>query len=464
MAGRITVAKSVLCSTHVYTASTMLAPEGKMQALDKIVRNFVWGGDDEGAVVKVAWWKCLRPREDGGLAILDLALHSKVLVSKFVWSILQDGASSPGAALLLQSLRHCVAFGKPSVHVELPWALLYGLRPFPHASPFLTGVLRAWDHVRVLFQLNDASVYHHSSPFLWIPLPPTHLPLAATVHARTQARWRRAAVLTLEDWYWDGQLASWELFRARFRLRGSDRAIWERVAGSIPLHIPIVLQDDAVVQIWKVHPDVVSSCFVRSCYRVLAIHDTLPPSGKWSLQLPGSRWRSVWTWTWSSLPPPKVRVLLWQVVHRCIRVNALVSRFRPGVSPLCPCCGLHRETVEHCLVLCPHLRAAWDWVRALFQVRLTSQQLLLHVYPSAWPLLRQQALHLCVAWLVWLIWKRRRLWIFQGIQQPATSLIPRLRYKLFQSFLVFPGLAERKFAIWRDFLGIVDADGQFVPQ
>ncbi len=26
----------------------------------------------------------------------------------------------------------------------------------------------------------------------------------------------------------------------------------------------------------------------------------------------------------------------------------------------------------------------------------------------------------------------------------------------------FPGLSERKFAIWRDFLGIVDSDGQFV--
>ena len=91
----------------------------------------------------------------------------------------------------------------------------------------------------------------------------------------------------------------------------------------------------------------------------------------------------------------------------------------------------------------------------------SDNQLLLHLYPGAWPLPQKQALHLCVAWLVWLIWKRRRLWIFQGVQQPSASLIPRLRHKLFQSFQV-SGLAERKFAIWRDFLGVIDDDGAFV--
>ncbi len=134
------------------------------------------------------------------------------------------------------------------------------------------------------------------------------------------------------------------------------------MASHLPLHIPVALCVGLTVQVWKVHADVDPSCFVRSAYRTLVIHDTLPPSDKWSLQLPGSRWRSVWVWTWSSLPPPKVRVLLWQVVHRCIRVNALVSRFKLGVSPLCPCCGLQRESIEHCLVLCPHLQVAWDWV------------------------------------------------------------------------------------------------------
>lgn len=70
IAGRVTLAKSVLSSIPMYAMQTVVFPMGVCNEMDKYMRRFIWGGPmAEGTPNKlslVTWDKVTRPKVSGG--------------------------------------------------------------------------------------------------------------------------------------------------------------------------------------------------------------------------------------------------------------------------------------------------------------------------------------------------------------------------------------------------------------
>ena len=76
--------------------SSLLLPQGTLDALDKRRRAFLWAGDDHvsGAQCLVAWELACQPKELGGLGIKDLAAQNKCLLLKLLYRLHNPGGSA----------------------------------------------------------------------------------------------------------------------------------------------------------------------------------------------------------------------------------------------------------------------------------------------------------------------------------------------------------------------------------
>ena len=71
----------------IYMATALDLPQWFLKAVDKIHRSFLWRGRKEanGGYCLIAWPKVSRPKELGGLGILDLQPFSWALKVRWLW-------------------------------------------------------------------------------------------------------------------------------------------------------------------------------------------------------------------------------------------------------------------------------------------------------------------------------------------------------------------------------------------
>ncbi|GKU90507.1 hypothetical protein SLEP1_g4496 [Rubroshorea leprosula] len=84
LGGCITLLNFVLSSLPVYLISAYEIPKGILYYLDKIHRNFLWGGLGEEKKIKwVSWERVCRKKECGGLGVKDLRKFNLALMGKW---------------------------------------------------------------------------------------------------------------------------------------------------------------------------------------------------------------------------------------------------------------------------------------------------------------------------------------------------------------------------------------------
>ena len=69
---------------------TLALPMGVIEQINKYLRNFLWrkfGMEDKGTPL-VAWTKVGQPKKNGGLGILDIALHNKAVLMRNLYKFL----------------------------------------------------------------------------------------------------------------------------------------------------------------------------------------------------------------------------------------------------------------------------------------------------------------------------------------------------------------------------------------
>lgn len=86
-AGRLRLINSVLSSLPTYFLTVFRLPKWAIKKIDKLRRSFLWKGEAEakGGHYLVQWPKIMRPKQFGGLGILDLDLFSRALRLRWLW-------------------------------------------------------------------------------------------------------------------------------------------------------------------------------------------------------------------------------------------------------------------------------------------------------------------------------------------------------------------------------------------
>ena len=86
-AGRLRLLNSVLSSMPTYYLTVFKLQKWAIKKIDKIRRSFLWKGSHEanGGHCLVQWKKAMRPKNFGGLGILDLDLFSRALRLRWLW-------------------------------------------------------------------------------------------------------------------------------------------------------------------------------------------------------------------------------------------------------------------------------------------------------------------------------------------------------------------------------------------
>ena len=84
--GLVTLIKSTLPSIPTYLLSLFPLPASVAHRLEKLQRDFLWGGiGEEKRFHLIRWDKVCLPLQNGGLAIKNLRLFNQALLGKWIW-------------------------------------------------------------------------------------------------------------------------------------------------------------------------------------------------------------------------------------------------------------------------------------------------------------------------------------------------------------------------------------------
>jgi hypothetical protein len=84
--GRVTLIKSTLSNLPTYFLSLFPIPSSVASRIEKLHRDFLWGGiGEEFKYHLVSWSKVCSPISEGGLGIRNLRIFNKALLGKWLW-------------------------------------------------------------------------------------------------------------------------------------------------------------------------------------------------------------------------------------------------------------------------------------------------------------------------------------------------------------------------------------------
>nr|GFA39203.1 RNA-directed DNA polymerase, eukaryota [Tanacetum cinerariifolium] len=92
--GRLTLLKSVLGATPLYSMSIFKVPRGTLKMMEAIRSRFFNGaGQIDKKITWVAWDKVLASKENGGLGVFSFLALNRALLLKWVWRFVSHDGS-----------------------------------------------------------------------------------------------------------------------------------------------------------------------------------------------------------------------------------------------------------------------------------------------------------------------------------------------------------------------------------
>ncbi|KAH9730831.1 putative ribonuclease H protein [Citrus sinensis] len=101
LAGRITLAQSVLQAIPVYVMQTINLPRSIKLKIDQLCRRFIWSGSAEHQKMSlVSWDMVCTPKSKGGLGFKKLEIMNHALIMKINWSLITEPTKLSNKVLL----------------------------------------------------------------------------------------------------------------------------------------------------------------------------------------------------------------------------------------------------------------------------------------------------------------------------------------------------------------------------
>ncbi|CAN1120273.1 Putative ribonuclease H protein At1g65750 [Linum perenne] len=89
LAGRVTLASSVLSSIPSYVMQTAFLPVSLCDQIDKKIRSFIWGSTDASRKIhNVNWQTVCKPKSLGGLGLRSARDLNRAFLMKIVWGLI----------------------------------------------------------------------------------------------------------------------------------------------------------------------------------------------------------------------------------------------------------------------------------------------------------------------------------------------------------------------------------------
>jgi hypothetical protein len=366
--GRLVLLNSVLSSLPMFMMSFFEIPKGVLKKLDYFRSRFFWQGSSNKHKYRLARWDILcRPKDQGGLGILDLHLQNKCLLAKWIVNLLNT--SGTWQTLLknkyLNSKTLTQVSAKPTdSHF---WRGLLSIKDVVLANGSFNikdgTSTRFWDDTWV-----GGKPFKDRYPNLYNIVRDPHASVAKIMGTNPlNVSFRRALV--------GNKLSEWLNLVARISnivlVDGSDNFIWNLTKSGL--------------------------FTVRSMY--LHSIDTRPPFQNKKI--------------WKLKIPLKIKIFLWFLKRRVVLTKDNLAKRNWKGSQKCDCCN-RNETIQHLFLDCPFARTIW---RIVFYATNLQQPRSIHHMFGSWLNNQQSKLKnliwVGVAALCWAIWRCRNDVIFK---------------------------------------------------
>ncbi|CAN1848775.1 Putative ribonuclease H protein At1g65750 [Linum perenne] len=380
LAGRVTLATSVLNALPSYAMQTSTLPASILKSIDSRIRSFVWGGSkDERKIHLVSWDVVCRPTSQGGLRLRKAKELNEAFLMKLGWHILKHP----------EKLWVRVMTSKYLKEVDE----VISIRRKNWGSALWRGIRRVWPTLRNSCQ---KSIRDGKSTSFWFDAwLDSGITLAdfSTKDLDEDEKDRLVAEATDDNGDWDWRFLSNYL---------PPQCILQVAGMQSPK-----LESGEDDLIWG--PDQNGQFSIKSAYEVLATTRTKEN---------GLLWKTVWNWS----GPNHVRFFLWLTAHNRLLTNGERKRRHLADDDLCNHCKSAPEDALHVLRECPFARKLWisilppDHLPTFFTGNLHD-----------WLLreLKDKELGQLVGITSWLLWKARNEAIFEKVFVTSDQL--RLR-------------------------------------
>lgn len=317
MAGRVTLAKSVLQALPSYVMQSACLPRALCDEIDRKCRNFIWGDSESQRHIHLASWSsiCI-PKKNGGLGLRTARDINTTFMMKAGWSLCSR--KSDMWVKIIRSKYKCGTELVPRINTSRQGSNLW------------RGICKNWNHVNanLVWRVgNGESVNFWTDP--WIPNYGCLIDVAQVPISQIEGRVKINQFVTVS-----GQ---WDVGRFINSIPGQ---IVERIKCITPPHA--LLNEDALA--WNGSVDGIFSTSHAYSY-------TLESK---NLQAPDI-FSCIWKWR----GPERVKVFLWKAARGILMTNQI--RFRRGFSESdrCPICHQNTESTLHLFRDCGVAKVVW---------------------------------------------------------------------------------------------------------
>uniref|UniRef100_A0A2N9EED7 Reverse transcriptase zinc-binding domain-containing protein n=1 Tax=Fagus sylvatica TaxID=28930 RepID=A0A2N9EED7_FAGSY len=402
--GRLTLLKSTLSSLPTYFMSLFTIPISVVRRIEKLQRNFLWGGmGDEFKYHLVGWDTVCTPKEAGGLGVRSLFWTNKALLGKWLWRFgLED-----------QHLWRRVIVAKYGADLG-GWCTL----PItgPHGCGLWKGIMSGWEDYfqQVEFVVGQGNRIRFwkdkwcGGTSLMVLFPnlftcssnreATIANVLTSPDSRGVREWNVTFVRDFNDWEVD-LVAEFFHFLHSHKVPTADTTL-----------APDGLR-------WKICKDGVFTS--RSFYSALI--------NRRGVSFP---WKSIWR----VKAPPRVAFFIWTVAWgRILTCDNLMQRGYTMVGWCCMC-RCDGETVEHLLLHCSAAQRLWNFVFASFRVHWVLPRKVVDLLFGWYNWFGKNHSHiwnLIPMCLMWTVWRERNLRIFEDMSSSPDQLLGNFVTSLF---------------------------------